>query len=394
MHYMEKRIKLAGLSDCTGCMACSNVCPTQSIDFKLCGLHYYPNINNSTCIKCGKCMSVCAPLNWDIYHDKTRNFEPIYYCAWNNDNLERFLATSGGVGGALAKYALEKGWYVCGAAFDDEWKLKHEISNEMGILERIRGSKYLQSNTDNVYSEIVKLLQNGEKVLFLGTPCQADGLRNITPLKYKGQLLISEIICHGVNSPVVWNDYKRYIEKQHNKLIIRYNFRSKSKDWGKCRVLYQFVDGESVDVPAYRNLFHSWFGLHYMMRESCFRCKYRSTERYSDIIIGDFWGIEKIEPSLDVRKGASVVIANSEKGQDFIKASNLTLKRIESHKALDVIKGYTDEMPEEAKLSQIRQMKRFEQEYKNCSFEEMAKKHRPTTTIERIIQYIRYRMHL
>ena len=305
---MEKKIELAPKSQCTGCGTCNDTCPTASIAFRLSGLHYYPYIDEERCIKCGKCMNVCPPLKVGTRREREDNNTPLYYCAWNKDTQERYNATSGGVGGALAKHALDEGWYVCGAAFTDEWELKHIVSNEEAILERIRGSKYLQSNTDGVYRRIIELLNAGERVLFLGTPCQADALRSLVPSKYTKFLLTCEIICHGVNSPLVWKDYRKYIESVCGSKLASYNFRSKSKGWGKLRVSYCYYNGKKVDVPAYRNIFHNWFGQHYMMRESCFRCKYRIKERYSDIIIGDFWGIENIAPELDVKKGASVLI--------------------------------------------------------------------------------------
>lgn len=237
---------------------------------------------------------------------------------------------------------MKKGWYVCGAAFDKDWKLAHIVSNDKSIIDKIRGSKYLQSNTDEVYKTIKELLVKDEKVLFIGTPCQADALKNCIPSRLIGNLILCEIICHGVNSPLVWNDYKKHLEENHKSPITKYNFRSKSRGWGKLRVSYSFANGEKKDVPAYRNIFHSWFGRHYMMRESCFYCPYRTISRYSDIVIGDFWGIENIEPTLDVKKGASVVIANSSRGETFLADCNLTIKEINRNSALRVIKGYID----------------------------------------------------
>lgn len=377
---MEKEINLALHADCTGCRACHDACPTSSIFFQLQGLHYYPQINENTCIACGKCMKACSPIQWEHKKTESATFTPQYYCAWNEDSAERLNATSGGVGGALAKYALDLGWYVCGASFNGDWELSHIVSNEYSILGQIRGSKYLQSDTSGVYKEIVNLLSKGEQVLFLGTPCQADGLRNIVPNKYIESLLTCEIICHGVNSPVVWKDYKEFIEHDRGSKIIKYNFRSKSKGWGKLRVNYQFANGKKVDVPAYRNIFHYWFGQHYMMRESCFRCKYRTEERYSDIIIGDFWGINIIEPTLNVKDGASVVIGNSSRALDFIKGANLLLKEIEKSKANSVLKGFVDKMPEEEKNRQLQRMKQFEKEYESYSFEKMANELYPCTT--------------
>ncbi len=392
---MEIKINLANKSECTGCRVCADACPTSSIVFNADGLHYFPTINGETCIHCGKCMKVCPPLQWENKNNNRNEFDAKYYCAWNNDSNERFNATSGGVGGAMASYALAMGWYVCGAAFNDNYELIHIVSNKIEVLDKIRGSKYLQSDTSGVYKNIVELLSKGEHVLFLGTPCQADALRNVVPQKYMDNVMTCEIICHGVNSPIVWIDYKSYFEKKYNSKLKTYNFRSKSRGWGKLRVCYSFQNGWSQDVPAYKNIFHSWFGQHYMMRESCFSCEYRKKERYSDIIIGDFWGIENIAPELDVKKGASVLIVNSEKAKQFISRTDLSQTEIDTEKAQSVMKGFEDIMPEDQKLAQIARMKQFERDYLCYSFNEMATKRYPRITKwNKILKSVLYHLHI
>ena len=133
---MEKHIKLAEKAHCTGCRACSNVCPTYSVKFELKGLHFYPTIDENTCIKCGKCMSVCSPLQWESKHPSGIGPKSKYYCAWNTDAAERHAATSGGIGGAMAELALKNRWYVCGAVFDGKYFFKFTgIQTFIGFFE-------------------------------------------------------------------------------------------------------------------------------------------------------------------------------------------------------------------------------------------------------------------
>ena len=392
---MENQIKLVEKAHCTGCRACSNACPTSSIKFELNGLHYYPTIDEDTCIRCGKCMGVCSPLQWGIKHPSGIEAKSKYYCAWNKDAAERYAATSGGVGGAMAELALKNGWYVCGAAFDKDWHLSHIVSNDKSIIEQIRGSKYLQSNTDGVYAKIKVLLDEGENVLFIGTPCQTDALNNCVPVRLRENLLLCEIICHGINSPKVWEDYRHHLENYHKSPIAIYNFRSKSYGWGKLRVAYTLANGKEVDVPAYQNIFHHWFGQHFMLRESCLRCQYRTVNRYSDIIIGDFWGIETIEPSLDVKAGASVVITNTPTGESFFVECQMTKKEIESSSALKVIKGFVDKTSEEHKMKEIDRMHKFEEDYASHSFDAMYKQLYPRITpMQKLLNSVLYYLHL
>lgn len=158
MHYMEKQIRLVDKSKCTGCRACSNVCPTSSIHFELDGLHYYPKINKDSCIKCGKCISVCSPLQWEKNHPAESEASAKYFCAWNIDTDERYSSTSGGVGSALAKLALKKGWYVCGAAFDKDWKLAHIVSNETKSMEIERMKQFEKDYKSYSFVEMYKTM--------------------------------------------------------------------------------------------------------------------------------------------------------------------------------------------------------------------------------------------
>lgn len=392
---MEKKIKLAEKAHCTGCRACSNVCPTSSIKFELKGLHFYPMINEDTCIRCGKCMSVCSPLQWGAKHSSDIEISPRYYCAWNTDTTERYAATSGGIGGAMAELALKNNWYVCGAVFDKDWRLSHIVSKDKSILEKIRGSKYLQSNTDGVYIKIKELLIHGEKILFIGTPCQTDALNNCIPTRLRANLLLCEIICHGVNSPMVWEDFRHHLENSHKSSIATYNFRSKSHGWGKLRVAYTFANGKKMDVPAYQNIFHHWFGQHLMLRESCFRCQYRTVNRYSDIIIGDFWGIKNIEPSLDVKAGASVAITNSPAGESFFSACFINKKEIKASSALKVLKGFVDKTTKEQTKMEIDRMHKFEVDYATHPFDVMYKELYPLITpMQKLLNSVLYHLHL
>ena len=132
-----------------------------------------------------------------------------------------------------------------------------------------------------------------------------------------------------------------------------------------------------------------------MLRESCFRCQYRTVNRYSDIIIGDFWGIENIDPSLDVKAGASVVITNSLAGELFLADCRITKKEIEASSVLKVIKGFVDKTTEECKVMEIDRMHKFEADYTTHSFDAMCKKIYPCITpMRKLLNSVLYHLHL
>jgi coenzyme F420-reducing hydrogenase beta subunit len=48
---------------------------------------------------------------------------------------------------------------------------------------------------------------------------------------------------------------------------------------------------------------------------SCLNCQFNDFPRVADITLGDFWGVDNYDKSLNNNKGLSVIIINSDKGQ-------------------------------------------------------------------------------
>ena len=49
-------------------------------------------------------------------------------------------------------------------------------------------------------------------------------------------------------------------------------------------------------------------------------CKYQGNKRYGDITIGDCWGVDRFDSTLNHKYGVSAIIVNNEKGQDLVDA--------------------------------------------------------------------------
>ena len=56
------------------------------------------------------------------------------------------------------------------------------------------------------------------------------------------------------------------------------------------------------------------------LRPSCYECHFKGNDRFSDITVGDFWGIGKKNPALDEDKGTSLVMINTKKGQELLES--------------------------------------------------------------------------
>lgn len=66
-------------------------------------------------------------------------------------------------------------------------------------LDKLRGSKYVQSNINDAYLEVKENLNKDRLVLFVRTPCQCTGLESFLGKTYEN-LYKCDFICHGVPS--------------------------------------------------------------------------------------------------------------------------------------------------------------------------------------------------
>ncbi len=251
------------------------------------------------------CVKACPSLKPKCKN----NSKPDCYAALADDDI-REKSSSGGVFTLLAQYILNKGGYVCGASFDDKWNVHHIVINSKKDLEKLKGSKYVQSDMGKCYSEIKKLLDNDKYVLFSGCPCQVAGLYSFLNGKYE-KLYTVDILCHGVPSRKVW---QKYLEENFKDNIANINFRDKSKiGWSCSHCTITTKDNKKIVSDDYTKLFHDSI----ILRKSCENCSYSKLPRPADITLGDFWGISEYDKNLNDGKGVSIVLINSKKG-DFV----------------------------------------------------------------------------
>lgn len=301
---------------CSGCMACKDACPTNSIHLETLDDGFiYPIVNSNTCVNCNKCLNVC-PVQTIKKNDESQTL----YSGVANDKVNVFAASSGGVFGAIATKLIEEGYYVCGAAWTSDLNLKHTLISSIEELNGLLKSKYVQSNTEGIYAEINALLKDGKKVFFVGTPCQVSALKNYT--HYHKNLLTADIICHGVPSQTMFNDYISYLNRINDGKVIDFSFRVKNNKFKHAHgYRYTFekngirktVEGIYSDSPYYYA-----FKEYLTFRESCYACQYATINRVGDITLGDFWGIEKYDSKANSDIGISLVISNSKRGAEVI----------------------------------------------------------------------------
>ncbi|WP_408072186.1 Coenzyme F420 hydrogenase/dehydrogenase, beta subunit C-terminal domain [Butyrivibrio sp. JL13D10] len=238
--------------------------------------------------------------------------KPISFVAKNN-RCERLQSSSGGVFVLFATKIISEGGIVYGAAYDENLLVHHIGIDDTEKISMLMGSKYLQSRTEDVFEDIRTKLDSGKKVLYTGTACQVSGLKAFLKRDYPN-LYTMDVLCHGVPSPVVWKKYLHSIGKKYQSEIVKALFRDKSSGWHNYSVTFSFANNTNFTEPFGKNVYMSMFLRNFILRPSCYDCKFKSLDRDSDITIGDAWGIEKILPEFDDDKGVSVIMLRTDKG--------------------------------------------------------------------------------
>jgi len=233
----------------------------------------------------------------------------------NRDREKLQVSSSGGVFIELAESVLKENGYVSAAAYDNEYKrVEHRLTNRRSDLLTLCGSKYVQSDMRTVFRDIRDKLDSGIKILFVGTPCQVEGLKSYLKQEYEN-LLCVDFICHGVPSPRVFKKYLSELENYHQKRIADIFMRSKKIDWRNYGIKVIFDDSTELFEFARDNLYMRGYLNELFTRSSCHSCAFKKIHRESDITLGDAWGVTEGE---ETKMGASVVFVHTEKGRRFL----------------------------------------------------------------------------
>lgn len=292
---------------CCGCSACSAVCPQQCIEMKEDELGFlHPFIDSTSCIGCSLCEKTCPCLQ-----SEKASVEPeLLFAAKIKDNSKLTQSTSGGVFTFLAEKMLKEQGVVCAARFESPTHLIHDFCTRIEDLDAYKGSKYLQSDMRNCYLETKRLLSEGRKVLFVGTSCQIMGLKLFLRKPYSN-LIAMEIVCHGVPSPFVWSKYlSELCNRKHIDIsqINKIEFRNKDKSWREYNLKIE-ANGKVIHRKSLRkDPFLKAFLRDLMLKASCEDCPAKNFKSNSDIIAGDFWGVDNFHQSIDDDRGVSCLI--------------------------------------------------------------------------------------
>ena len=312
-------IKLKNKKECTGCAACYNICPTKCIEMEADKEGFkYPFVDKGVCIKCGKCIGVCPQLKRQKNTDEKHE---VYVCV-NNDNQDVERSSSGGIFVLLARQILSAKGVVYGAAMDNDYQLKHTRVDNIDELEKLLKSKYIQSDIGFTYKYVKEDLTKNRNVLFCGTPCQISGLNNYVVKRYDNLLLV-DFACHGVPSQKVFNEYLKCRNLNKCKHNYEISFRDKVNGWEEFGMSIRENNKIIYSKDRREDTFLKVFLNDIALRESCYTCIYKKSERISDITLADAWCINEYDANLYNSKGTSLIIIHTLNGEHtFAKIRN------------------------------------------------------------------------
>lgn len=315
--------------ECTGCALCANVCAHNAIRMEWNQEGFLvPEVNATRCINCGACVKACPaqPAHLKKLRAAAPDAAPMAaYGAWHANKETQLRSSSGGIFSALAEQIFAQGGCVFGVIWDNKDTAVYTRAENMDQLAAMRGSKYTQAVPGDVYRQVKAELKKGRHVLFCGTSCQVYALRRYLRKEYENLLLV-DILCHGVPSRLLLQAYIREYEKQHKKEINRIQFRDKAGNWQQYHVRKHFTDGSSISHMNREDMFMRIFVGDFALNEACYNCPHARFPRVGDITLGDYWGdLQTMHPDWPILDGIGSVLGNTQKGSDILQELNINL---------------------------------------------------------------------
>lgn len=331
--------------DCCGCWGCYNVCPKRCISMKEDNEGFcYPIIDTTLCIECHLCEKVCPILNVE----QEKCFPQKAYLIQHRDNAILRQSTSGGAFTAIGQWVIRQGGVVLGAAYDDNFVIRHCVVDNEEQLYKFRNSKYTQSLIEDNYRQVKSYLKEGRLVCFSGTPCQIEGLYMYLQKKKYPNLILVDLVCHAIPSPLVFRKYlalkKEKIGGQFTDVLFRdkyYGYKYSTMSLYNTERKKNYHEGVDTDV-----MLRAFFA-NMSVRPACYQCVFKKQYRVSDITIWDCFDVCKFSKEFNDDRGVTRALIHTDKGNDVIQGIQAYAKilLIDVEKAVNGVKEMKQSVP-------------------------------------------------
>lgn len=184
----------------------------------------------------------------------------------------------------------------------------------------------------------------------------------------------------GVPTSKIFHDHIKFIENKYENKVVSYKFRTKDHGWKGHYEKAIFKNGEDTEKynGKYMNIYKELYGSLNIIRPSCYECPYAKKEHFSDITMGDFWGIENYDKKFTDNKGTSFVMLNSKKGIKIFE--DIKEKVIYREKTIEICKNPQLKGP----TIRPKNREKFWNEYFSKGYNYIAKKYTTYGLIKKI----------
>ena len=206
-------MNVLNLEKCCGCGECKCICPTNAISYKKNNQGFlFPTIDENSCVNCSLCVKRCT------FNKEFISNEIIASFAVKHKNEEvRAQSRSGGVFTALTDFVLKRNGVVYGCVLQNFDTAVHVRATNSLERNEFRKSKYIQSDNTNIFEQIEKDVKDGLYVVYSGTSCQVNAVKDYLKDLDLSKVFFVDVVCHGVPSPKVWQDYLKFVNKKIKK---------------------------------------------------------------------------------------------------------------------------------------------------------------------------------
>lgn len=306
------------LKECTACNLCANICPKSCISIYSDNTELYAVKDENICISCGLCEKVCPSLQ------KPKGNEPQKaFAAWSNDKETHRQSASGGIATEIYRYALSKGWSTVGVIFNDSFEAVYKVTTDIKDIFFFKNSKYVYSNPFDVYTQVRKLCKNGKKVVFVGLPCHVAAMLTMAEeFKFRNQLFLIDLACHGTPSPVLFQDHFNALQAQLKEKVTKVYFRDPS--FGTQNFFFSLYHEDKLLLRSKVSEDLYCYGYHHglIYRECCYQCKYAKRTRFGDLTLSDYRGLGTVSLYNDNRTKVSCILVNTQRGENWLASMN------------------------------------------------------------------------
>lgn len=311
-------ISIADKAQCCGCTACASICMHKAITMQPDEEGFlYPIVNLDLCTDCGLCEKSCPIIKRNSVNGVSN--QKALYAARHTDRETLLDSSSGGVFWALVEFTLGKKGIVCGVEYSPTMVVRHAFAETVEDCKRFMGSKYVQSDLNDIYPKIKSYLNDNRYVLFIGTPCQVEGL-NLYLRKNYETLITADLVCHAVPSPLIFQEYVALINKKMRGKLRAIDMRYKRICGWSHRYSYKYSFDTCKSICDPSNI-SNWGRLYFSRlidRPSCHACRFTNFCRSGDFTLADFWDDSEKRPELHSTDGTSLLLVNSDKAFKLI----------------------------------------------------------------------------